>query len=69
MMNRDVEEIEVSLCGKEARVAIVVSRFNETITEALLKGALYKLNALGVSSKAITLVRVPGAFEIPGTCR
>ena len=32
MMNREVEEIEVSLCGKEARVAIVVSRFNETIT-------------------------------------
>lgn len=69
MMNREVEEIEVSLCGKEARVAIVVSRFNETITEALLNGALYKLKVLGVSSKTITVVRVPGAFEIPGTCR
>lgn len=68
MINMNVEELEVSLCGKGARIAIVVSRFNETITEALLKGAINKLVALGVSSEQITVVKVPGAFEIPGTC-
>lgn len=46
-------------------VAIVVSRFNETITEKLLDGALGRLEALGFAQSDITVVHVPGAVEIP----
>ncbi|HIJ84366.1 MAG: 6,7-dimethyl-8-ribityllumazine synthase [Magnetococcales bacterium] len=44
---------------------ILVSRFNGFITERLLEGALDCFRRHGVDNKAITVVRVPGAFEIP----
>ena len=46
------------------RVGIVVSRFNEMITEGLLAGALNTLKEAGIADEDITLVRVPGSFEI-----
>jgi 6,7-dimethyl-8-ribityllumazine synthase len=51
------------------RFAIVVSRFNEAITEGLLAGARAALEEAQVRGEDITLVRVPGAFEIPLTAR
>jgi 6,7-dimethyl-8-ribityllumazine synthase len=45
--------------------AIVVSRFNEEITEGLLAGAREALAAAGVSDDEVRVFRVPGAFEIP----
>ncbi len=47
------------------RFAIVVSRYNETITEKLLSGALQTLAARGVPDVGVDVVRVPGAWEIP----
>jgi 6,7-dimethyl-8-ribityllumazine synthase len=47
------------------RFAIVVSRYNETITAKLLTGALETLAARGVADDAVDVVRVPGAWEIP----
>lgn len=47
------------------RFAIVVSRFNEEITEGLLKGALDCFAERSVPRDAVTIYRVPGAFEIP----
>lgn len=47
------------------RFGIVVSRFNEEITEALLKSCLRTLRAAGVAEADVRVVRVPGAFEIP----
>ncbi len=47
------------------KIGIVVSRFNEMITEGLLGGALDTLKEAGVVDEDITLVRVPGSFEIP----
>ncbi|ASV74301.1 6,7-dimethyl-8-ribityllumazine synthase [Thermogutta terrifontis] len=47
------------------RFAVVVSRFNETITNGLLQGALETLTSAGVSNEAIDVFWVPGAFEIP----
>jgi 6,7-dimethyl-8-ribityllumazine synthase len=47
------------------RFAIVVSRFNGEITEGLLKGALALLAEASVRDEDLTIVRVPGAFEIP----
>lgn len=47
------------------RFAIAVSRFNSDITEGLLEGALTVLGEAGISRETITVVRVPGAFELP----
>ncbi len=46
------------------KIGIVVSRFNEMITEGLLAGALNTLKEAGIADEDITLVRVPGSFEI-----
>jgi len=47
------------------RIAIVVARFNDFITERLLEGALAALADAGVSGDSVEVVRVPGAFEVP----
>jgi 6,7-dimethyl-8-ribityllumazine synthase len=47
------------------RVAVVVSRYNDFVTERLLEGAREALAAAGVHEDAILVARVPGAFEIP----
>jgi 6,7-dimethyl-8-ribityllumazine synthase len=47
------------------RVAIVVSKFNSFVTDRLLGGAVAVLESSGVAGDDITVVRVPGAFEIP----
>lgn len=47
------------------RIAIVVARFNDFITERLLEGAMTALADAGVSGDAVDVVRVPGAFEVP----
>jgi 6,7-dimethyl-8-ribityllumazine synthase len=54
-----------SLDGTGLRVGIVVSRFNSTVTDRLLAGALKALREKGVAEDDITVVHVPGAFEIP----
>ena len=51
--------------GAGVKVAIVLSRFNELIGKNLLDGALDALRRHGVTEEDITIVRVPGAFEIP----
>jgi len=60
-----VRVIEGDLQGQGVKVAIVVSRFNGFITDRLLEGALDALKRHGVDEKAITVVKVPGSFEIP----
>ena len=47
------------------KIAIVVSRFNNFITDKLLEGALDGLKSHGSQDDDITVIRVPGAFEIP----
>ena len=51
------------------RFAIVVSRFNGEITEGLLRGAQEFFAEASIPADAITIVRVPGAFEIPLTAK
>ena len=60
-----VRVIEGDLQGQGVKVSIVVSRFNSFITERLLEGALDALKRHGVEEKGITVIRVPGSFEIP----
>jgi 6,7-dimethyl-8-ribityllumazine synthase len=49
----------------EGRYAVVVSRFNESITARLLEGAVQTLIAHGVADERIDVAWTPGAFEIP----
>lgn len=58
-----------NLDGKGLRVGLVVSRFNELISERLLQGALDCLIRHGVLEQDILIARVPGAFEIPVAAR
>ena len=51
--------------GAGLRIAVVVSRFNEDIGERLLQGALDTAAANGVPEWGITVIMVPGAFELP----
>jgi 6,7-dimethyl-8-ribityllumazine synthase len=51
------------------RIGIVVADFNADITDRLLKGALQRLNQAGLFSRNITVVHVPGSFEIPFACQ
>lgn len=65
--HKDAVEGELNAGGM--RMAIVVSRWNSFITERLLQGALDALRRAGCSEEDITVVRVPGAFEIPSQAR
>ena len=47
------------------RFALVVSKYNDFVTDRLQAGALAALAAAGVATDDVTVVRVPGAFEIP----
>jgi 6,7-dimethyl-8-ribityllumazine synthase len=51
--------------GGRRAVGIVVSRFNGAVTSKLLEGALGELDDAGVARDAITVMPVPGAFELP----
>jgi 6,7-dimethyl-8-ribityllumazine synthase len=51
--------------GGRRAVGVVVSRFNGSVTTELLDGALAELAAAGVRQEAITIMVVPGAFELP----
>jgi len=60
---------EGSYDAKDLTVAIVASRFNETITRRLVDGALDCLARHGVPDDRVSLTWVPGAFEIPAAAR
>ena len=51
--------------GARRSVAVVVSRFNGDVTNKLLESALEELELAGVARDAVTVVQVPGAFELP----
>ena len=60
-------ELQGSHSAAGFRFAIIVSRFNADVTDGLLTGARAALAEAGVRDDDITLVRVPGAFELPVT--
>jgi len=61
--------IEGHLTAAGLKTGLVVSRFNSFITERLLEGALDALVRHGASADEQTVVRVPGAWEIPLVCK
>ena len=64
-----VIELSGSLDASQAKVAIVASRFNSFIVERLIEGAVDVLRRVGGSPESITIVRCPGAFELPAVTR
>jgi len=61
--------VEPEISGAGVRVGIVCGRFNDHVTSRLLDGALNSLAVHGVAEDDVTLVWVPGAFEIPLAAR
>src|SRR5438309_8568290 len=61
--------IEGTGSAKGFRFAVVVSRFNDFVTDRLQTGALSALSAAGAGGDDVTVVRVPGSFEIPAAAR
>ena len=57
--------LQGSLDAANLRIAVIVSRFNEFITEQLAKGALEVLEKRGCVSQNVIFVKVPGAWELP----
>lgn len=57
--------VEGRLNARDMRVGIVAARFNEFVVDQLLKGALDALKRHGANPRDVTVVRVPGAWEMP----
>jgi 6,7-dimethyl-8-ribityllumazine synthase len=68
-MMTDIKTIEGTFTSGKGDYSIVVGRWNSFVVEPLLQGALDTLRRHGVSDKQITIVRAPGAFEIPLVCK
>ncbi|MBL4835335.1 MAG: 6,7-dimethyl-8-ribityllumazine synthase [Pseudomonas sp.] len=60
-----IRTIEGDFVSVQGRYALVVGRFNSFVVESLLSGAIDALKRHGVKEADITIVRAPGAFEIP----
>ncbi len=61
----NMKEINGELVATGLKIALVVSRFNSFLTEQLVKGAADAFTRMGGDEKNLTLVRVPGAYELP----
>ncbi len=65
----DIKTIEGVFTSGKGNYTLVVGRWNSFVVEHLLDGALDTLRRHGVDEKHITVVRAPGAFEIPLVCK
>ncbi len=64
-----IKTIEGRLAAQGLKITIVATRFNDIIVDRLIGGAVDYLTRHGLERKNITLVRIPGAFELPVVCR
>lgn len=65
----DIKTIEGDFTSGKGRYTLVVGRWNSFVVEHLLAGAVDTLRRHGVDEKHMTIVRAPGAFEIPLVCK
>jgi 6,7-dimethyl-8-ribityllumazine synthase len=61
----DITVKEGELVLRDARIALLVSRFNSFVVESLLAGAIDTLKRHGADDRDLQIVRVPGAYEMP----
>ena len=64
-----IKTIEGQLAAQGLKIAIVASRFNDLIVDRLIGGAVDYLTRHGAERENITIVRIPGAFELPIVCQ
>lgn len=64
-----LQTLEGSFATPKGRFALVVGRFNSFVVENLVTGAVDTLTRHGVKEQDITILRAPGAFEIPLVCQ
>lgn len=62
---RDIRTIEGDFSSPNANFALIVARFNGFIVDSLLAGAIDALRRHGVPDANLTIIKVPGAFELP----
>lgn len=60
-----IKTIEGNLVAQEGKYCLLVARFNSFVVEHLLEGAIDTLKRHGADEANLTIVRVPGAFEMP----
>lgn len=65
----ELNNIEAEIGSVDGNIAILVTRWNSFITDNLLAGALRALERNGIAESQISVVRVPGAFELPLTAQ
>ena len=65
----DIKTIEGNFGQSMGRFALVVGRWNSFVVEHLLEGAIDALKRHGIGENQITIIRAPGAFEIPLVCK
>jgi len=63
------EILEGKISAEGFRFAIIVSRFNDFISSKLVEGAMDALKRHGVDEKKVSLIKVPGSFELPATAK
>lgn len=65
---KGLEPSDIQYDGSALRVAIVHARWNKTVIDALVAGAVSKLKERGVKQSNIVVQSVPGSFELPLAC-
>lgn len=66
LIGKNMKVLEGSVAAPNAKVAVAIARFNSFINESLLEGAIDALKRIGqVKDENITIVRAPGAYELP----
>jgi 6,7-dimethyl-8-ribityllumazine synthase len=61
----DITVVEGELVVRDARIALLVSRFNSFVVDSLLAGALDTLKRHGADERDLQIIKVPGAYEMP----
>ena len=70
LIGKNMKVLEGSVAAPNAKVAVAIARFNSFINESLLEGAIDALKRIGqVKDESITIVRAPGAYELPLVAR
>jgi 6,7-dimethyl-8-ribityllumazine synthase len=65
---KGLSKSDVQYDGSSLRVAIIHARWNKTVIDALVAGAVAKLKEQGVKDSNIVIQSVPGSFELPLAC-
>lgn len=70
IIGKNMKVLEGSVAAPNAKVAVAIARFNSFINESLLEGTIDALKRIGqVKDENITIVRAPGAYELPLVAR